>query len=148
MKRMRTTKARRTEKGPEVKGLEHLYMPTGKFEEAWHFWTRVAGGKAGETWGDGPQTSGMVTFAGQSIVLGSDPETDADEELGYPVRHGQATLYFSTPDIKKLYKDLANRGAQVLRGPLTTHWGAKVMTVKAGDAVVAFVENKKAKRKK
>ncbi len=134
---------------PQVKGLEHLYLPTGKFEDAWHFWTTVAGGTGGETWGQGDQKSGMVSFAGQSIVLGSDGERDEDEELGYPVKHGLATLYFSTPDIQKLYKDLANRGAQVLRGPLTTHWGAKVMTVKAGDAVVAFVENKKkAKGKK
>lgn len=132
---------------PQVKGLEHLYLPTGKFEDAWHFWTHVAGGKAAGTWGEGPQTSGMVSFAGQSIVLGSDAETAEDAELGYPVKHGQATLYFSTSDIKKLYKDLANRGAQVLRGPLKTHWGAMVMTVKAGDAVVAFVETKKAKGK-
>ncbi len=136
-------------KAPEVKGLEHLYLPTGQFEDAWKFWTEVAGGKGGETWGEGEHKSGMVSFAGQSIVLGSDEERDEDEELGYPVKHGQATLYFSTSDIQKLYKDLANRGAQVLRGPLTTHWGAKVMTVKAGDAVVAFVENKKkAKGKK
>lgn len=133
---------------PQIKGLEHLYLPTGKFEDAWHFWTRVAGGKPAGTWGEGPQTSGMIQFAGQSIILGSDAETDEDPELGYPVKHGQATLYFSTSDIQKLYKDLANRGAQILRGPLKTHWGAKVLTVKAGDAVVAFVENKKAKGKK
>ncbi|MDX6768064.1 MAG: hypothetical protein SF051_00915 [Elusimicrobiota bacterium] len=139
----------KTAKAPAVKGLEHLYLPTGKFEDAWRFWTEVAGGQGGETWGEGDRKSGMVSFAGQSIVLGGDEERGEDEELGYPVRHGMATLYFSTPNIDKLYKDLANRGAQVLRGPLTTHWGAKVMTVKAGDAVVAFVENKKkAKGKK
>lgn len=132
---------------PQVKGLEHVFLPTGRFEDAWKFWTEIAGGKAGEVWGSGDEKSGMVTFAGQSLVLGGNAETDEDEELGYPVKHGMATLYFSTPDIKKLYKDLANRGAQVLRGPLTTHWGAKVMTVKAGDAVVAFVETKP-KRKK
>ena len=83
------------------------------------------------------------------VLVGLRVGAEEDPELGYPVKHGQATLYFSTSDIKKLYKDLANRGAKVLRGPLTTHWGAKVMTVKAGDAVVAFVDNKKkAKGKK
>jgi predicted enzyme related to lactoylglutathione lyase len=135
-------------KTPEIKGLEHLYLPTGKFEDAWKFWTEVAGGKGGETWGEGPQKSGMIEFAGQSIVLGSDAETAEDAELGYPVVHGQATLYFSTPDLSKLYKDLANRGASIVRGPLKTHWGAKVMTVKAGDAVIAFVEVKSRKGKK
>lgn len=144
----KTTKAPKTRPGPDVKGLEHLYLPTGQFEDAWHFWTHVAGGKAAGTWGEGEQTSGMIHFAGQSLILGSGPETAEDGELGYPVKHGMATLYFSTPNIDKLYKDLANRGAKVLRGPLTTHWGAKVLTVKAGDAVVAFVENKKAKGKK
>lgn len=133
---------------PDIKGLEHLYLPTGKFEDAWRFWTEIAGGKAGETWGDGEARSGMVTLAGQSLVIGADAERDEDQELGYPVKHGMATLYFSTPNIQKLYKDLANRGASILRGPLTTHWGAKVMTVKAGDAVIAFVEVKKGRKGK
>jgi hypothetical protein len=85
---MRTTKTRRTEqKAPEVKGLEHLYIPTGKFEDAWRFWTEVAGGKAVETWGSGERKSGVIAFAGQSIVLGGDEEREEDEELGYPVRH-------------------------------------------------------------
>jgi uncharacterized glyoxalase superfamily protein PhnB len=141
-------KSTKTAKAPEVKGLEHLYIPTGKFEDAWRFWTEIAGGKAVETWGDGEHKSGIVSFAGQSIVVGGDEEREEDEELGYSVRHGAATLYFSTGDIQKLYKDLANRGAQVLRGPLKTHWGAKVMTVKAGDAVVAFVETKKGRKGK
>ncbi len=132
---------------PEIKGLEHLYIPTGKFEDSWRFWTDVAGGKPVEQWGDGEHRSGIVVLGGQSIVIGGDDERDEDEELGYPVRHGAGTLYFSTPNIDKLYKDLANRGASIVRGPLKTHWGAKVMTVKAGDAVVAFVEVKK-KRKK
>lgn len=133
---------------PQVKGLEHLFLPTGKFEDAWRFWTEIAGGAPGETWGDGDEKSGMVTFAGQSIVLGGSAETGEDPELGYPVRHGAATLYFGTSNIEKLYKDLANRGASILRGPLKTHWGAKVMTVKAGDAVIAFVETKTAQKRK
>lgn len=139
--------AKKKTAAPVVKGLECLYLPTGKFEDAWKFWTEVAGGVPGETWGDGEQKSGMISFAGQSLVLGSDAESKEDSELGYPVVHGQATLYFSTPDLQKLYHDLANRGASIVRGPLKTHWGAKVMTVKAGDAVVAFVEVKSSKKK-
>lgn len=139
---------KKIKKAPEIKGLEHLYLPTGNFEGAWNFWTEIAGGKAGETWGDGEQRSGIVELAGQSIVVGGEPEAAENPELGYPVRHGQATLYFSTPNINKLYKDLANRGASIVRGPLVTHWGAKVMTVKAGDAVIAFVEAKKTKKRK
>ena len=133
---------------PQIKGLEHLYLPTGKFEDAWRFWTEIAGGKGGETWGEGDSRSGMVQLAGQSIIIGGDKETAEDPELGYPVRHGQSTLYFSTPNIEKLYKDLANRGASIVRGPLKTHWGAKVMTVKAGDAVIAFIETKPSKKRK
>ncbi|UPT74436.1 MAG: VOC family protein [Elusimicrobiota bacterium] len=133
---------------PEIKGLEHLYIPTGKFEDAWRFWTDIAGGKPGETWGEGEARSGMIQLGGQSIVLGGDAERDEDPELGYPVRHGAATLYFSTPNLDKLYRDLANRGASILRGPLKTHWGAKVMTVKAGDAVIAFIETKKKTKKR
>ena len=142
---MKKTKKNTT---PVIKGLEHVYLPTGKFADAWNFWTEIAGGKAQGTWGDDATKSGMVQFAGQNIIIGGDAETDEDRELGYPVKHGMATLYFSTPDIQKLYKSLANRGASILRGPLKTHWGAKVMTVKAGDAVVAFVEVKKSKKRK
>ncbi len=142
------TERKKTAAAPSISGLEHLYLPTGSFADAWRFWTEIAGGKGGETWGENGAKSGMVQLAGQSIVLGSDGETGEDRELGYPVKHGMATLYFSTPNISKLYKDLANRGASILRGPLLTHWGAKVMTVKAGDAVVAFVEVKKSKKRK
>jgi uncharacterized glyoxalase superfamily protein PhnB len=128
---------------PQIKGLDCLYLPTGKFEDAWRFWTEIAGGKAGKTWGEGEARSGLVQLGGQDIILGGDAETSEDQELGYPVRHGAATLYFSTPNLDKLYKDLANRGASILRGPLKTSWGSKVMTVKAGDAVIAFIETKK-----
>lgn len=140
--------AKKKTAAPQIKGLECLYLPTGKFEDSWKFWTEIAGGKPGETWGEGGERSGIVELAGQSIVIGSGEERDEDAELGYPVRHGNATLYFSTPDLDKLYKDLANRGASILRGPLKTHWGAKVMTVKAGDAVIAFIETKKKTKKR
>lgn len=129
-----------------VSGLEHVLLATGKFEEAWTFWTTIAGGKAVEQWGEPGHRSGVVDFGGTMIVLGGDEETDNEPELGHPVKHGAATLFYGTPDLDKLYHALANRGAAILRGPLKTHWGAKVMTVKAGDAVVAFVEKKKRKR--
>jgi uncharacterized glyoxalase superfamily protein PhnB len=139
---------KKTSDVPEVQGLAHLYIPTGRFEEAWKFWTEVAGAKAEETWkegeGEGAPRSGRLTFAGQSIVLGSGPERAEHAELGYPVLHGAPVMYFSTPDVEKLASALAARGAKALRGPLTTHWGAKAVAVKAGDAVVVFVEPKKA----
>ena len=142
------TKTKTKATAPQIAGLQNLFLATGRFEDAWTFWTEIAGGKGGETWEEEGRRSGIVEIAGQSIVLGGNVETNEDAELGHPVKHGMATLFFGTPDIEKLYEDLANRGASILRGPLKTHWGAKVMTVKAGDAVVAFVEVKKTGKRK
>jgi hypothetical protein len=127
--------------------LAYAYVPTARFADAWTFLTEIAGGKAKGTWGNDQDKSGSVELAGTEIILGSEPATEENQELGYPVRHGSATLFFATPDLDKTYHALANRGAKVLRGPLKTHWGQKVMTVKAGDLVVAFVETKRGKKR-
>ena len=129
-----------------VARLEQVFLPTGNFEEAWTFWTEIAAGKPKGTWGEHGRRSGSIDLAGTELLIVSKEEADEDRELGYPVKHGMATLYFSTPDLDALYHALANRGARVLRGPVKTASGAKVMTVKAGDAVVAFVESKKRKK--
>jgi hypothetical protein len=70
-----------------------------------------------------------------------------DPELGYRVQYGRPILHFATPNVDKLYHDLANRGVSILRGPLTTHWGKRVLTVRTGELVVAFVEVKTKKTK-
>ena len=135
--------AKKAARKAAVPRLSSVLLPTGRFEEAWTFWTEIAGGKAVETWGENDKRAGTVRFAGTDIVVAGSEQADEDRELGYPVKHGMATLYFQTPDLDALYHALANRGAKILRGPIKTHWGAKVMTVRAGDAVVAFIESKK-----
>ena len=133
---------------PKITALEHVYLPTGKFGEVWRFLGEIAGGKAGDTWtGDGGM-SGHMGLGGVDFVVGSEEEKDEDQELGYPVKHGSPVLYFSTPNVDALYHALANRGASILRGPKKTHWGAKFLSVRAGEYTLAFVEkNSRAKKK-
>jgi uncharacterized glyoxalase superfamily protein PhnB len=133
---------------PAIPALDHLYIPTRDFEKAWKFWSEVSGGDVTATWGESGHQAGQVTLGGLNIVIAQEDEALEDPELGYRVQYGRPILHFATPNVDKLYRDLANRGASILRGPKTTHWGKKVLTVRAGEAVVAFVEVKKKKGKR
>ena len=133
---------------PDIPALDHLYIPTRDFEKAWKFWSEATGGEVTATWGESGHQAGQVTVGGLNIVVAQEDEVLEDPEMGYRVQYGRPIIHFATPNIDKLYRDLANAGASILRGPMTTHWGKRVLTVKAGDAVVAFVEVKKTKKRK
>jgi len=133
---------------PDIPALDHLYIPTRDFEKAWAFWSAAAGGTVVSQWGESDHQAGEVILGGLRVVVAQEDENLQDSELGYRVQHGRPILHYATPNLDKLYRDLANAGASILRGPMTTHWGKRVLTVKAGDAVVAFVEVKKTKKRK
>ena len=134
---------------PAIPALDHIYIPTRDFEKAWKFWSEAAGGAVTATWGESGHQAGQVTLGGLNIVVAQEDEVYEDRELGYRVQYGRPILHFATPNVDKLYHDLANRGASILRGPLLTHWGKRVLTIRAGETVVAFVEvKKKAKKRK
>lgn len=133
---------------PDVPALDHLYIATRNFEKAWAFWGEASGAEVVSLWGESDHQAGEVILGGLRVVIAQEDEVLEDPELGYRVQYGRPILHYATPNLDKLYRDLANRGASILRGPLTTHWGKRVMTVKAGDAVVAFVEVKKTKKRK
>jgi len=134
----------KTKTKPQIFELDHVFLPTRSFEKAWAFWAGAAAGEVGATWsGDGHQ-AGQVRIGGVNVVVSQEDQAAAETELGYPIEHGRPVLFFKTPNLDKLYKDLANGGAPILRGPLTTHWGKRAMTVKAGELVLAFVEDKSA----
>lgn len=138
----------KTIKPPSIAALDHLYIPTRDFEKAWAFWGEASGAEVVGRWGESEHQAAEVVLGGQRVVIAQEDETLEDRELGYRVQYGRPVLHYATPDLDKLYRDLANRGASIVRGPLTTHWGKRVMTVKAGDCVVAFVEVKKTKKRK
>ena len=133
---------------PAIPALDHLYIPTRDFEKAWKFWSEAAGGAVTATWGESGHQAGQVTLGGLNVVVAQEDEVLEDPETGCRVQYGRPILHFATPNVDKLYRDLANRGASILRGPLTTHWGKRVLTVRAGETVVAFVEVKKTKKRK
>jgi uncharacterized glyoxalase superfamily protein PhnB len=141
-------KKSRSKKPSQIPALDHLYIPTRDFEKAWKFWGEASGGEVTATWGESGHQAGQVTLGGLNVVVAQEDEALQDRELGYRVQHGRPILHFATPNLDKLHRDLIARGAAILRGPLTTHWGKRVLTVRAGEAVVAFVEVKKAKGKK
>lgn len=133
---------------PAIPSLDHLYIATRDFEKAWKFWSEASGGAVTATWGESGHQAGQVTLGGLNIVVAQEDEVYEDPELGYRIQYGRPILHFATPNVDKLYRDLANRGASILRGPLTTHWGKRVLTVRAGEAVIAFVEVKTKRGKK
>lgn len=139
---------KKTKTAPQIPALDHVFLPTANFEKAWAFWTAAAGGEIGAMWeGDGHH-AGMVKLGGVNVVVSQEAQSAAEPELGYPIHYGRPVLFFKTPNIDKLYRDLANGGASILRGPLTTHWGKRALSIRAGEAVIAFVEDKSAARKK
>ena len=134
-------------KAPKIAGLDHLYIPTRDFEKAWAFWGEAAGGQVQATWGESGHQAGLVSLGGINVVVAQENETLEDPELGYRVQYGRPILHFATPNVDRLYRDLADRGVPVLRGPMTTHWGKRALTVRAGELVIAFVEVKPKKTK-
>ena len=137
-------KAKKKAKGvaPLISGLDHVFLPTRGFEKAWKFWAGAAGGEVQATWGGGAHQAGLVRVAGVDVVVTQEDEVSEQEELGYPVEHGRPVLFFAAPDLDALQRALARAGLRALRGPLTTHWGRRAMTVKAGELTLAFVEKK------
>jgi uncharacterized glyoxalase superfamily protein PhnB len=135
------------QKLPDVAGLDHIYIPTRDFEKAWAFWGEASGGEVKARWGESDHQAGLVSIGGADFVVAQENETLEDPELGYRVQYGRPILHFATPNVDKLYRDLANRGVSILRGPLTTHWGKRVLTIRAGEIVIAFVEVKGAGKK-
>jgi catechol 2,3-dioxygenase-like lactoylglutathione lyase family enzyme len=134
-------------KAPLIAGLDHVFLPVRSFEKSWQFWTEAAGGEIGAMWeGDGHQ-AGLVRVGGVNVVISQEEQTASQPELGYRIEHGRPVLFFATPDVDKLRRDLVKRGAQILRGPLTTHWGRRALTVRSGELVIAFVEDKKGKKR-
>jgi hypothetical protein len=131
-----------------ISGLDHLFLPTRDFAKAWEFWTGAAGAEVQAQWGGGAHQAGLATVGGLDVVVTQEDEVSEQEELGYPVEHGRPVLFLSTPDLDALHRALARAGAKILRAPLTTHWGRRAMTVKAGDLVLAFVEKKTQSKKK
>ncbi len=148
LKTLPPQKKAKPSRAPVIVALDHVFLPTRRFERAWSFWADAAGGQVDAMWeGDGHQ-AGLVRLAGVNVVVSQEAESAAQTELGYPIEHGRPVLFFNTPDLDRLYHDLANRGVPILRGPLDTHWGRRAMTVKAGELVLAFVEDKSLGRKK
>ena len=131
---------------PLISGLDHVFLPTRNFEKAWRFWTKAAGGEVKAAWGGGAHQAGLATVGGIDVVVTQEDEVSEEPELAYPVEHGRPVLFFSTPDLDALRRALTRAGAPVLRGPLTTHWGRRALTVKAGELTLAFVEGRPASR--
>jgi predicted enzyme related to lactoylglutathione lyase len=127
---------------PAIAALDHVYVPTRDFDKAWEFWAGAAGGEVSATWGESDHPAGQVRLGGVTFVVAQEDENASDPELGYKVEHGRPVLFFSTPNIDALYRDLANAGAPILRGPLATHWGRRALTSRAGELLLVFVEKK------
>jgi|GEM_PF-6978854 len=141
------TKTRAKTKAPVIAALDHVFLPTRNFEKSWAFWAKAAGGEVSATWGESDHPAGQVKLGGITFVVAQEDESPVDPELAYKVEHGRPVLFFSTPNLDALYRGLANGGAPILRGPLTTHWGRRAMTVRAGELILAFVEDKGRGRK-
>jgi hypothetical protein len=140
--------AKKALKLPPIAGLDHLYIPTRDFEKAWAFWGEASGGEVKAKWGESDHQAGLVSLGGIDVVVAQENEVLEDPELGYRVQYGRPILHFATPNVDKLYRELANKGVPILRGPLTTHWGKRVLTVRAGEMIIAFVESKAVSKKK
>ena len=110
---------------PKVGRIELIFVPTARLEQSLRFWTDALGGRVVKQWGGPERRSVLVEHNGAWIVLGEGPETDEQPELGIRIRHGAPVLHYATPDIQKLYRALANRGAAIVRGPLKTDWAPR-----------------------
>jgi hypothetical protein len=130
--------------GPTAGGrleLDHLFLGTADFGASWSFWSQTVGLEGLSSWGD-PKYAGSLKLGGGSITVAETAEGPYGE-LAYEVRHGRPQLFLRTVDLDALHRRMVKRGATVLAGPLTTHWGARCFSVKGPDGlVVVFVEGR------
>jgi len=144
--RRRAPKAAKGRKGaPRPPGhgveLDHLFLGTSDFAASWSFWSDTVGLEGLSSWGD-PKYAGSLRLGGGSITVAAGEEGPY-EELKYEVEHGRPQLFLRTPDLSALHRRMVARGATVLAGPLTTHWGARCFSARGPDGlVVVFVEGK------
>ncbi len=121
--------------------FDHLFLATRDFERTWKFWTEVVGLKGRSRWGR-PEYAGEIALGGGSIVVAQGEEGFYDE-LGYTSEVGKPQLYVRTRDADALYRQMVGRGANVVRSPLTTHFGLRCFSVEGPDGmVVVFVQGK------
>lgn len=121
--------------------LDHLFLATRDFERTWKFWTQVVGLKGISRWGS-PEYAGSIALGGGSIVIAQGEEGFYDE-LGYTSEVGKPQIYLRTHDVDALYRQMVARGANIVRSPLTTHFGLRCFSVEGPDGmVVVFVESK------
>lgn len=119
--------------------FDHLFFATRDFERTWKFWTEVVGLKGNSRWGS-PEYAGSIGLGGGSIVVAEGEEGFYDE-LGYTSEVGKPQLYVRTRDADALYRQMVSRGANIVRSPLTTHFGLRCFSVEGPDGmVVVFVQ--------
>jgi hypothetical protein len=139
----RRSAQRPAKKGPSPGAVEldHLFLGTSDFVTSWSFWADTVGLEGLSSWGE-PKYAGSLKLGAGSITVAAGNEGPY-EELKYDVRHGRPQLFLRTPDLEGLHRRMVARGARILAGPLTTHWGAKCFSAAAPDGlVVVFVQGK------
>jgi len=120
--------------------LDHLYIPTSNFDEAWKFWIEVVGLTAVRTWGEGPHRAGQAT-AGETRFVIARVDGGTKEEFGYTTQHGKPEIFIRTSQIDQQYNRAKSRGAKFVRALFKTHWGPRAFSVEGPDlTVVTFIE--------
>ena len=142
-KRRAARTKRETRDTPKVPLIEfdHLFIGTANFAAAWDFWTTTLGLPAQSKWGS-PEYAGSIHLGTGGVTLAQGEEGPYDE-LGHHVMNGKPQLYLRTKDVDALHKQLAGRGAKVLRTPLTTHYGARCFSVEGPDGMVVVITQAK-----
>jgi len=127
--------------GPGVVGLHHVFLGTGRFDDTWRFWKDVVGLAEISTWGDGAYRAGAVALGDASLVVAAEQE-GRFSDLGYEIKHGTPQLFVRVRGLEAVFERMRARGAQVLREPHRTHWGARAFAVQAPERlVVVFIED-------
>jgi uncharacterized glyoxalase superfamily protein PhnB len=123
-----------------VAGIDHLYVATKDFDAAWTFWTRVVGGSAVTTWGEGDHKAGIVSLGqGGGVVVAQ--ESGGTSGLGYEIVHGRLQLFVKVAAIDKVYAQMRTRGAKLAAELHKTHWGPRAFSIHGPDGlIVAFIE--------
>lgn len=121
--------------------FDHLFLATRDFERAWKFWTQAVGLKGISRWGS-PEYAGSIALGGGSIVIAQGEEGFYDE-LGYTSEVGKPQLYVRALDVDALHRQMVSRGVNIVRSPLTTHFGLRCFSVEGPDGMVVVFTQKR-----
>lgn len=124
----------------EVKGIDHVFVCSGKWQASMRFWRDVLGLEVLQDWSSGDYHGAAMKLGAERLTV-AEGEVERDQEVGFRVEQDRPYLYFRVQGLDALVDHLRRKGIKILGGPVKLHWGPRMASAESPDGFpVMFVE--------